>query len=122
MIDLRGFTKVKITLKGSKNWAVIDETNALGLRGKSEKFPSQPYVESDVDQAIEVSVGAGQGRAVSFPVVPQTLGQVPIEVRAQSASNADAVRRNLLVEVINMMMMRLCTALSFFYASFFMLY
>ena len=52
-----------------------------------------------MDLKVEVTVGAGQGKAVSFPVVARTLGFVPVEVRAQSPSNADAVKRNLLVEV-----------------------
>ena len=52
-----------------------------------------------MDLKAEVTVKAGQGKAVSFPVVPNTLGLVPIEVRAQSKYKADAVRRNLLVEV-----------------------
>ena len=52
-----------------------------------------------MDLKAEVIVEAGQGKAVSFPVVPRTLGLVPIEVRAQSKTKADAVRRRLLVEV-----------------------
>lgn len=52
-----------------------------------------------MDLKVEVTVEAGQGKAVSFPVVPKTLGLVPIEVRAQSKTNADAVKRRLLVEV-----------------------
>lgn len=52
-----------------------------------------------MDLKVEVTVKAGEGKAVSFPVVPRTLGLVPIEVRAQSKTNADAVRRSLLVEV-----------------------
>jgi len=52
-----------------------------------------------MDLKVEVTVKAGEGKAVSFPVVPRKLGLVPIEVRAQSKTNADAVRRSLLVEV-----------------------
>lgn len=87
---------VTVTLKGSKDWAIIDEINSLGLRGQSSV--NKDYVDKAMDLSVEVEVGAGQGKAVSFPVVPKTLGQVPIEVRAQSVSNADAVKRNLLVE------------------------
>ena len=86
-----------MTLKGSKDWAIIDEVNKLGLRGQS--FVNKDYVDKEMDLAVEVEVGAGQGKAVSFPVVPKTLGHVPIEVRAQSVTNADAVKRTLLVEV-----------------------
>lgn len=89
--------QVTITLKGSKHWSVIDEVNNLGLRGENSVY--QDYVEQEMDLKVEVSVGAGEGKAVSFPVVPRTLGLVPVEVRAQSSSHADAVRRNLLVEV-----------------------
>ena len=89
--------EVTITLKGSKHWSIIDEVNKLGLRG--ENSVNKDYVEQEMDLKVELSVGAGEGKAVSFPVVLRTLGLVPIEVQAQSASHADAVRRNLLVEV-----------------------
>ena len=89
--------QVTITLKGSKDWAIIDEVNTLGLRG--ETSANKDYVYKAMDLTVEVTVKAGQGTAVSFPVVPKTLGLVPIEVRAQSETKADAVRRNLLVEV-----------------------
>ncbi|XP_073231989.1 CD109 antigen-like [Porites lutea] len=88
--------QVTVTLKGSKHWAIIDEVNKLGLRG--ENPVNKDYVEKEMDLKVVVSVGAGQGRAISFPVVPRTLGLVPVEVRAQSTSHADAVKRNLLVE------------------------
>ena len=91
--------QVTITLKGSKHWSIIDEVDKLGLRGGNSVNPD--YVEQETDLKVEVSVGAGEGRAVSFPVVPRTLGMVPVEVRAQSSSHADAVMRNLLVEVRN---------------------
>ncbi|KAJ7374577.1 hypothetical protein OS493_004915 [Desmophyllum pertusum] len=87
---------VTITLKGSKDWAIIDEANKLGLRGENDV--NKDYVDKVMDLKVEVTVGAGQGKAVSFPVVARTLGFVPVEVRAQSPSNADAVKRNLLVE------------------------
>ncbi|XP_078364931.1 CD109 antigen-like isoform X2 [Oculina patagonica] len=87
---------VTITLKGSKDWAIIDEVNKLGLRG--ENSVNKDYVDKEMDLKVEITVGAGQGKAVSFPVVPRTLGLVPIEVRAQSSRSADAVKRNLLVE------------------------
>lgn len=89
--------QVTITLKGSQDWAIIDEVNTLGLRG--ETSINKDYVDKAMDLKVEVTVNAGQGKAVSFPVVPRTLGLVPIEVRAQSKTKADAVRRSLLVEV-----------------------
>lgn len=88
--------QVTITLKGSKHWSIIDEVNKLGLRGESSASPT--YVDQEMDLTTEVSVGPGEGVAVSFPVVLRTLGFVPVEVRAQSSSLADAVKRNLLVE------------------------
>lgn len=86
-----------ITLKGSKDWAIIDEANKLGLRG--ENSANKDYVDKVMDLKVDITVEAGQGKAVSFPVVPRTLGLVPVEVRAQSLRNADAVQRTLLVEV-----------------------
>ena len=95
--SLAFLVKVTITLKGSKHFAIIDEVNKLGLRGESTV--NKDYVDKVMDLKVEITVGAGQGKAVSFPVVPRTLGFVPIEVRAQSSRNADAVKRSLLVEV-----------------------
>jgi hypothetical protein len=46
-----------------------------------------------------VTIPAGQGKAIAFPVTPTTLGNIPLVVQAQSYAAADAVRRNLLVEV-----------------------
>lgn len=95
-----------MTLKASKDWAIIDEVNSLGLRGQSSV--NKDYVDKAMDLSVEIEVGAGEGKAVSFPVVPKTLGQVPIEVRAQSVSNADAVKRNLLVEVMTQTVVENC--------------
>lgn len=86
--------RVTITLKASKHWSIIDELDNFGLRGKD-----QVYVDQAVDLKEELTVGPNEGKKLSFPVVPRTLGMVPVEVRAQSATHADAVRRNLLVEV-----------------------
>lgn len=86
--------RVTITLKASKHWSIIDELDNFGLRGKD-----QVYVDQAVDLKEELIVGPNEGKKLSFPVVPRTLGMVPVEVRAQSATHADAVRRNLLVEV-----------------------
>ena len=89
--------QVTVTLKGSQDWAIIDEVNTLGLRG--ETSINKDYVDKAMDLKVDVTVNAGQGKAVSFPVALRTLGLVPIEVRAQSKTKADAVRRSLLVEV-----------------------
>ena len=47
----------------------------------------------------EVVVGSGSGVGVSFMVVPQILGNIPITVRATTASAADVVTKQLLVKV-----------------------
>ena len=44
-------------------------------------------------------VGAGDGKTVSIWIQAVALGQIPIQVKAQSVAAADAVRRMLLVEV-----------------------
>ncbi|KAI8799066.1 BgTEP3.p1 [Biomphalaria glabrata] len=43
-------------------------------------------------------VEAGEAISVYFPIFPHELGKIDIEVKAQSTSAADAVRRQLLVE------------------------
>jgi CD109 antigen len=43
-------------------------------------------------------VKAGQAKSVYFPIVPATLGQLSITVKAQTVMAADAVKRQLLVE------------------------
>ena len=44
-------------------------------------------------------VGAKDAASVYFWIVPGSLGQIPIEVRAVSSAAGDAVRRQLLVKV-----------------------
>lgn len=44
-------------------------------------------------------MAAGEGKSVYFPIVPSSLGNVELIVSAQSTQAADAVRRQLLVEV-----------------------
>ena len=48
---------------------------------------------------MSVQVAAGEGKSVYFPIVPSGLGNVELVVSAQSTQAADAVRRQLLVEV-----------------------
>ena len=43
---------------------------------------------------------AGEAKSVYFPIVPATLGQLSITVKAQTVMAADAVKRQLLVEVV----------------------
>lgn len=87
--------RVTITLKASKHWSIIDELGNFGLRGDGK---DHVYVNQAVDLKEELVVGPNEGKKLSFPVVPRTLGLVPVEVRAQSTTHSDAVRRNLLVE------------------------
>lgn len=77
-----------MTFKASKDWKAI---NATGDQGD--------YEQEATDIREVITVPAGQGKAIAFPIIPKTLGNVPLEVRAQSYAAADAVKRNLLVEV-----------------------
>ncbi|XP_031563993.1 CD109 antigen-like [Actinia tenebrosa] len=79
--------EVTVTFKGSKDWKAI---NASG--GKEN------YEQDSVDIREVITVPAGEGKAIAFPIIPKTLGNVPLEVQAQSYAAADAVKRNLLVE------------------------
>lgn len=42
---------------------------------------------------------ADQGTTVSFPIIPTTIGQMRVKVTALTSGAADAVQRDLLVEV-----------------------
>ena len=44
-------------------------------------------------------MAAGDAKSVFFPIVPAALGKIAITVKAQSTLAADAVKRQLLVEV-----------------------
>jgi hypothetical protein len=46
-----------------------------------------------------LSIPAGEGTAIAFPIIPKALGNIPLQVTVQSYAAADAVKRNLLVEV-----------------------
>ena len=43
---------------------------------------------------------AGEANSVCLPIVPATLGQLSITVKAQIVMGADAVKRQILVEVV----------------------
>ena len=60
---------------------------------------SQPERCVTVRLCLSVQVTAGEGKSVYFPIVPSSLGNVELVVSAQSTQAADAVRRQLLVEV-----------------------
>ena len=47
-----------------------------------------------------LQVAKGAAKAVSFPIVPSALGKIDLTVKAQSALASDAIKRQLLVEVI----------------------
>ncbi|KAL5008096.1 hypothetical protein ScPMuIL_013677 [Solemya velum] len=49
-------------------------------------------------QVSTLLIPAGDAKTVKFPIVPVSLGDIPIQVRAQSTSAADAVRRIIVVE------------------------
>ena len=78
-----------MNLKKSANWHVIDELSNGVEDGKE--------ISPDIERMVTVPAGAGE--AVSFPIIPKVLGNIPVVVQAQSTEASDAVRRNLLVEV-----------------------
>ena len=90
--------QVTVTLKGSKQLQVIDEISYKSGQRGSDSYQGD-VEEVLVDVKAVVMVPAGEGKAVSFPVIPRALGNIPITVQAQTVSVADAVKRNLLVEV-----------------------
>jgi hypothetical protein len=75
-----------VTLKSSDGWKNLNENNAV-----------EDNTVGDVKHVIKVS--ANSGAAVSFPIIPSKLGNIPIEVHAQTTTSADGARRTLLVEV-----------------------
>ena len=46
-----------------------------------------------------LQIAPGGVEAVYFPILPTTLGRVKVTVRAQSATEADELTKDLLVEV-----------------------
>ena len=62
---------------------------------------------------LSAKVGAKDAVSVYFWVVPENLGQVPIEVRALSNAAADAVRRQLLVKVLTLYALHLLISVYF---------
>ncbi|KAK3746372.1 hypothetical protein QZH41_006302 [Actinostola sp. cb2023] len=81
--------QVTITFKASKDWQAINELKT-----------SRGYYEQEAVDIKEVlTIPAGQGKAVAFPIKPITLGNIALIVQAQSAVAADAVKRTILVEV-----------------------
>ncbi|XP_059162967.1 CD109 antigen-like [Physella acuta] len=78
--------QVRVTLAESKRFhnIFIDETGNQELK--------------QVDVVQEIMVKAGEVESVYFPIVPDDLGRIDVEVKAQSTKAADAVRRQLLVE------------------------
>ena len=75
-----------MTLKSSDGWKNLNENNVV-----------EDNTVGDVKHVIKVS--ANSGAAVSFPIIPSKLGNIPIEVHAQTTTSADGARRTLLVEV-----------------------
>ena len=46
-----------------------------------------------------IQAPANKGTTVSFPIIPSVIGQMRVRVTARTSGAADAVQRNLLVEV-----------------------
>ena len=77
-----------MTLKASDDWENLVEKSANDVTK-----------DNVVDVKQVMTVPANGGAALSFPIVPSKLGNIPIEVLAQTTTAADSVRRMLLVEV-----------------------
>ena len=69
----------------------------MSLVEKNENNMVEGNSVDDIKHVIKVS--ANDGAAVSFPIIPKKLGNIPIEVHAQTTSSSDGVERTLLVEV-----------------------
>ncbi|XP_053399007.1 CD109 antigen-like [Mercenaria mercenaria] len=77
---------VIVTLEQSNDFKnVIVDTSGI------VQYASQQQTET-------VHVATGAAKSVFFPIVPATLGKIPLTVKAQSVLAADGVRRQLLVE------------------------
>ena len=57
------------------------------------------YVMHILPHSLCVQVKSQEQAAVYFPLIPSAVGAVDIEVSARSTLSADAVRRQLVVEV-----------------------
>ncbi|XP_055894439.1 CD109 antigen-like isoform X2 [Biomphalaria glabrata] len=79
--------QVTVTLAASDKFYNI-EIDANGANGLFQQSQSVKVI----------MVEAGEAISVYFPIFPHELGKIDIEVKAQSTSAADAVRRQLLVE------------------------
>ncbi|KAH3835183.1 hypothetical protein DPMN_108530 [Dreissena polymorpha] len=77
---------VLVTLKGSSDFrSMTVDANGLVSYGTQT-------------QTKTVHIPAGEAKSVFFPIVPASLGMIPLTVTAQSALAADGVQRQLLVE------------------------
>lgn len=72
-------------LESSSNWQNVDLTNSKVVGSGSKQY--------------QLLVKAGQAASTYFPIVPMTIGTIPIIVRATSSVASDAVVRQLRVEV-----------------------
>lgn len=84
------FVQVYVTLKGSSDWKSIN---------KSSEITNTITNGISQDAVSVITVSANSGASASFPIIPTKLGNIPVEISAQSTTSADAVRRILLVEV-----------------------
>ncbi|XP_063878057.1 CD109 antigen-like isoform X2 [Scylla paramamosain] len=86
------------------NYGDQQVTAQVTLENPNEDFLFADFA-NEIDQGSpaamksrEVVVASGSGMSVSFMVVPQTIGNVPITVRATTTSAADVVTKQLLVK------------------------
>ncbi|KAL5017642.1 hypothetical protein ScPMuIL_007231 [Solemya velum] len=70
----------------------------------NDDFKSIRVDENGIDKPVSAPqmstllIPAGDAKTVNFPIVPVSLGDIPIQVRAQSMSAVDVVRRIIVVE------------------------
>lgn len=69
---------------------------------------SLPNFYMDSLYLFYLQVKAGEAKSVFFPIVPAALGPISLTVKAQSTLAADAVKRQLLVEVRKRNCLRNC--------------
>ncbi|RDD47011.1 CD109 antigen [Trichoplax sp. H2] len=76
--------KVTLVLESSSNWQNIDLINSKIIGSGSQQY--------------QLLVKAGQAASTYFPIMPMTIGSIPILVKASSNVASDAVVRQLRVE------------------------
>lgn len=74
-----------LVLESSSNWQNVDLVNSKVVGSSSQQY--------------NLLIKAGQAGSAYFPIMPMTIGTIPVMVRATSKLASDAVVRQLRVEV-----------------------